>query len=88
MDVIRLPNQLGPKLRAARMQRGMTQADVARQLGISSQAVSKLENNAGQASFDRVHRLCLLLGLELGLQEKSTGTPKTVKSTTPAKAAW
>lgn len=85
MDIIRLPDQLGPKLRAARVQRGWTQADVASQLGISTQAVSKLENNAGRASFDRVHRLCLLLGLELGLQAKSSIASK---GSNPGKADW
>jgi HTH-type transcriptional regulator / antitoxin HipB len=85
MDIIRLPDQLGPKLRAARVQRGWTQSDVASQLGISTQAVSKLENNAGRASFDRVHRLCLLLGLELGLQSKSASASK---GTNQGKATW
>jgi HTH-type transcriptional regulator/antitoxin HipB len=70
MDIIRVPDQLGSVLRAARLQRGLTQADVAKQLGISTQAVSKLETKAGKASFDRVHRLSLLLGLELALQPK------------------
>jgi HTH-type transcriptional regulator/antitoxin HipB len=70
MDIIRVPDQLGPKLRAVRMQRGLTQADVARQLGVTVQAVSRLEANAGRASFDRIHRLCLLLGLDLALQPK------------------
>jgi HTH-type transcriptional regulator/antitoxin HipB len=85
MDIIRLPDQLGPKLRAARMLRGLTQADVAVQLGISTQAMSRLESNAGRASFDRIHRLCLLLGLELGLQTKNANSSKAVS---PAKAAW
>lgn len=84
MDIIRLPGQLGPMLRAARLQRGWTQADVANQLGITTQAISKLESQAGRASFDRIHRLCLLLGLELGLQPKPAGTPKG----TTNKAAW
>ena len=85
MDIIRLPDQLGTMLRAARLQRGWTQADVAAQLGITAQAVSKLESQAGRASFDRIHRLCLLLGLELGLQPKSAGASKSIAST---KAAW
>jgi HTH-type transcriptional regulator/antitoxin HipB len=67
---ILLPSQLGDLLRGARMRRGLTQTDIARQLGISTQAVSKLENNAARASFDRVHRLCQVLGLELLLHEK------------------
>lgn len=71
MDIIRLPDQLGPMLRAARLQQGMTQADVAKKLDITAQAVSKLESNAGRASFDRIHRLCLLLGLQLVLRPKA-----------------
>lgn len=70
MDIIRVPDQLGTVLRSARLQRGLTQADVAARLGVSVQAVSKLENRAGRASFDRIHRLCLLLGLELVLRPK------------------
>jgi HTH-type transcriptional regulator/antitoxin HipB len=81
MDIIRVPDQLGSVLRAARLQRGLTQADVVKQLGISTQAVSKLETRAGKASFDRVHRLSLLLGLELALQ------PKDAKSFT-SQADW
>ncbi|KRE96592.1 hypothetical protein ASG87_16530 [Frateuria sp. Soil773] len=68
---IRLPAQLGDLLRGARLSRGLTQSDVARQLGISVQAFSRLENNASKASFERICRLCQVLGLELLLQEKS-----------------
>jgi len=69
---ILLPAQLTDILRGARLSRGLTQTDVARQLGISTQAASKLENNAARVSFDRIHRLCQVLGLELLVQEKST----------------
>ncbi|HEY8681578.1 MAG TPA: helix-turn-helix transcriptional regulator [Rhodanobacter sp.] len=68
---IRLPAQLGDMLRGARLSRGLTQTDIAKQLGISVQAVPKLENNAAKASFERIHRLCKAPGLELLLQEKS-----------------
>lgn len=68
---IRLPAQLGDMLRGARLSRRLTQTDIAKQLGISVQALSKLENNASKASFERIHRLCQVLGLELLLQEKS-----------------
>lgn len=68
---IRIPNQLGPLLRATRRQQGWTQADVARRMGVTVQAISKLEANASRASFERIHRLCLILGLELGLQPRS-----------------
>jgi len=71
MDIIRVPEQLGAVLRAARLQQGMTQAEVAEKIGISPQAMSRLEKNAGKASFDRIHRLSLLLGLEIVLQPKN-----------------
>lgn len=80
---IRIPAQLGDMLRGARLARGMTQADVARQLGITVQAVSKQENGAARASFERIHRMCQVLGLELVLQEK----PERVADS-PAKMAW
>jgi HTH-type transcriptional regulator/antitoxin HipB len=80
---IRLPAQLGDVLRGARLSRGLTQTDVAKQLGITVQAVSKLENGAAKASFERIHRLCQVLGLELVLQEKSFGVAES-----PAKVEW
>lgn len=72
-----VPDQLGNLLKAARLRRGATQAQLAQRLGISVQALSRLERNAGKASFDRIHRICLLLGLDLILQDRdgSTMTP-------------
>ena len=86
MDAIRAPDQLGTLLRAARIRQGLTQAQVAGQLGVSTQAVSKLESHAGRASFDRIHRLCLLLGLEIMLQPK--GTRSTKESTARSETEW
>ncbi|MEG3049119.1 MAG: helix-turn-helix domain-containing protein, partial [Thermomonas sp.] len=40
---IQTPQQLAPLLRALRKQRGLTQAELARQLGITRQAVTALE---------------------------------------------
>ena len=73
MAVVRIPSQLGPMLRDARLRQHLTQADVARQLGVTVQALSRLELNADRASFDRIHRLCLLLGLEIDLVPKVSG---------------
>ena len=68
--VIQMPDRLGDLLRAARARKGWTQAQVAKRLGVTTQAVSKLEHNAGKASIDRIHRLCLLLDLELVLRDR------------------
>lgn len=86
MDAIRTPDQLGTLLRAARIKQGLTQAHVASQLGVSAQAVSKLESHAGRASFDRIHRLCLLLGLEIVLQPKGTRSAK--EATKRSESEW
>lgn len=85
MDFIRTPDQLGTILRAARLRQGFTQADVARQLGVSTQAVSKLESQAGRASFDRIHRLCLLLGLDIVLLPKEARAARVAGK---SKAEW
>ena len=45
-----------------------------------------LESHAGRASFDRIHRLCLLLGLEIMLQPK--GTRSTKESTARSETEW
>jgi HTH-type transcriptional regulator/antitoxin HipB len=83
MDVIRSPAQLGLILRAARLQQNLTQADVARGLGISVQAVSKMECNAARASFDRIHRLCLLLRLQIVLEPRTPGRRGHVTDSAP-----
>lgn len=85
MDIIRTPAQLGAVLRAARIRQGLTQSDLASRLGVSVQAMSKLENQAGRASFDRIHRLCLLLGLDIALQPRAAGSSK---SATKTRADW
>lgn len=74
--VVRLPDQLGFLLRAARREAGLTQADVADRLGITTPAFSKLERNAARASFDRIHRLCTVLGLEIALLSPAADQPQ------------
>lgn len=71
-EVIRIPAQLGSLLRSERISRKLTQAQVAAQLGISAQALSKLEQDASRVAFERIHRLCLVLGLELQLRHAAT----------------
>ena len=79
---IHLPDQPGGLLRSARFQRGLTQADIAKQLGVTVQTASKLENNAGRAGFHRVHSLYLVLGLELVLQ------PLARRDAAPSASEW
>ena len=75
LHIVRAPQQLGPLLRALRKQAGLTQADVAGQLGVTRQAVSELENRAESATFERLMRLCAVLGVEIALQPRATSRP-------------
>ncbi|HEU4774482.1 MAG TPA: helix-turn-helix transcriptional regulator [Lysobacter sp.] len=73
--IVRAPQQLGPLLRALRRQAGLTQADVAGQLGVSRQAVSELENRPESATFERLMKLCAVLGVEIALQPRIVSGP-------------
>ncbi|MGY1410757.1 helix-turn-helix transcriptional regulator [Luteimonas sp. A611] len=72
LHIIRTPQQLGPLLRALRKQAGLTQANVAGQLGVTRQAVSELENRPEAATFERLMKLCAVLGVEIALQPRDT----------------
>ena len=73
--VIRVPHQLGPLLRALRRDKGLTQADVAGQLGVTRQAISELENRPESASFERLMKLATVLGVEIALQPRGAPMP-------------
>ncbi|MGO1540080.1 MAG: helix-turn-helix domain-containing protein [Luteimonas sp.] len=75
LHVVRAPQQLGPLLRALRKQAGLTQADVAGQLGVTRQAVSELENRPESATFERLTKLCAVLGVEIALQPRGAPHP-------------
>ena len=75
LHIVRAPRQLSPLLRALRRQAGLTQADVAGQLGVTRQAVSELENRPESATFERLMKLCAVLGVEIALQPRATSRP-------------
>ena len=72
---IHTPKQLAPLLRAIRRQRGLTQADVAQQLGITRQAVTTLERRPEAATFERLMKVWALLGLEVSLHTRAGTVP-------------
>jgi HTH-type transcriptional regulator/antitoxin HipB len=65
-------NQLGVWLRAARKQRGLTQAQVAGRLGLSQNRVSHLELHADELSVRQLLGWCAAVGLELHLAERAS----------------
>lgn len=59
--------QLGQLLRAARKQRGLTQAEVGARLGLSQNRVSHLESHADELSIKQLLTWCAVVGLELNV---------------------
>ena len=68
---VRTTEQLPQLLKAFRKNAGLTQADVARRLGVTQQTVSALERNAEAVSAERLMRLLNILGVEWVLRTRS-----------------
>lgn len=67
--------QLGQLLRAARKQRGLTQAEVGARLGLSQNRVSHLEGHADELSVKQLLTWCAVVGLELSLAHRLANVP-------------
>lgn len=62
---------LGPLLRALRIERGISQKALARQLGVTPSNVSQLEKDASNASLQRLMRVLASLDLELVVRDRA-----------------
>ncbi|MEI8030952.1 MAG: helix-turn-helix transcriptional regulator [Comamonadaceae bacterium] len=82
---IRTEQQVSLLLKSFRQARGMTQADLARALGVTQQTASDLERNAVAASVSRLLRMLSALGVELVLRDKQAASDTAAK---PTPAAW
>jgi len=58
--------QIGARIKAMRLLKGLTQSELARQLGISSQQVQKYENGKNAISATRLVALGRCLGCDIG----------------------
>lgn len=67
-NVIQHPQQLASLLKAIRVQRGLSQAQVAARLGISHQAVSALEKQPEKATLERLMRILGVLQVDVVLR--------------------
>ena len=82
---IRTEQQVSLLLKSFRQARGMTQADLARALGVTQQTASDLERNASSASVSRLMRMLSAVGVELVLRDKQTASDTAAK---PTPADW
>lgn len=65
------PNLLSQALRQARLDRGLTQTDVAQLVGMKQSTVSAIENHPDQARLKTLFRILSALGLELAFAERT-----------------
>jgi len=72
---IKTPKQLGAVLQGYRKQAHLTQAQVARTVGLPQSGISELELDPSTASLNRIFKL--LAGLDLELVVRPCGTAKT-----------
>ncbi|NRF50687.1 helix-turn-helix transcriptional regulator [Pseudomonas stutzeri] len=80
---VRTAEQLPALLQGFRKQSGLTQADTAKCLGVSQQALSNLERHADKVSADRLLELLSILGVELVLRKASSESPSPAASPGP-----
>lgn len=66
---LRTAEQLPALLQAFRKQTGLTQAAMARRLGVTQQTFSALERNAAKVSADRLMEILSILGVTLVLRQ-------------------
>ncbi|SOE91810.1 transcriptional regulator, XRE family with cupin sensor [Burkholderia sp. D7] len=60
-------NELGQRLRALRLQMGMTLSEVSHATGVSTANLSKIENNHISPSFDIIKKVCE--GMQISIEE-------------------
>ena len=58
--------QVGPRLRAARREQGLTISEVAEQAGLTAGFISQLERDLTSASLSSLYRICAVLGIRVG----------------------
>ena len=84
---IRAPEQLIPLFSAFRKRAGLTQAELARRIGVGQQTVSQLERNPDKATFERLLRAFAALDVELVLRSKQA-VPAGALSSPTKKEHW
>lgn len=81
-QILSLSKRLGPLLQSARKSAGLTQAQLARQLGINQSRISAMELGPGSINVEQLLALLAALNHELLVQPKN-GSAKAHGPATP-----
>ena len=78
---------LGQRITELRKKRNLTQSELGEKLNVTSQAVSKWENNLSEPDLETTKKLCEILEVSmselLGLDDKSTTSDAPVEQPAP-----
>ncbi len=56
---------IGSQLQAGRVKRDLTQADVAKKVGVTAAAISAIERGTSRPNLERIERIAEVVGLEM-----------------------
>lgn len=85
---VRTAEQLPALLHAFRKEAGLTQREVARQLGVSQQTYSAMERNADRVGAARLLKLLSILGVELALGKPTSATTSPSQGSSSDEPLW
>ena len=85
-QVLSVPAQIGPLVKAARKAAGLSQTELAQRLGISQSRMSAMELDPGSISLEQLLAICAALDLELLAQTRPG--PESAARGSAAKPEW
>ena len=77
---VQFSSQLQLQLKSLRKSRQMTQADLARCLGVVQSRVADIERNPGAVSVEQLLQVLAMLGAQMVIRETAAGTSATKAS--------
>lgn len=80
---VQLTSQLQQLLKSLRKSRRMTQADLARRLGVVQSRVADIERDPGAVSLEQLMQVLGMLGAQLVVRENATDTQEARLGTEP-----
>ena len=81
--IIRTSGQLGPVIRQFRKQKGWSQMELGRRIGLSQERISTIENHPERVTFDQL--LTILMAIDAEISIAPRGVSQDVQ---PAKGPW
>lgn len=84
---IRLADQLKAHLRSLRKQRGLTQAELGKRLGIGQVRIAEIESKPGLVSVDQLVKLLSALGAGLVVCDFEGGSAASVSGRVPEQSS-